>query len=81
MTAAPQIEADQDARIVVWTVGDDQKALAEIKGARFVSGEAIAVCGPGELGPVKLRRGESLRIEIILQEPVRVAMEVSAHEA
>jgi uncharacterized membrane protein YgcG len=81
VTAAPQIEAEQDARIVIWTIGDDQKALAEIKGARFVSGEAIAVCGPGELGPVKLRRGEVLRIEIILQEPVRVAMEVSAHEA
>jgi len=81
MTATPEIEENRDARLLVWTIGDDQKAPAEIKRARFVSGEEIAVSGPGVLGPVKLRRGQPLRIEIVLQEPLRVAMEVSAHEA
>ena len=81
LTAAPLIEADQDARILVWTIGDDQRVPAEIKKARLVSGEEIAICGPGALGPMMLRRGQPLRIEIILQEPVRVAMEVAAYEA
>lgn len=81
MTAAPEIDEDRDARLLIWTVGDDQRVPAEIKKARFLSGEEITIAGPGVLGPVKLRSREPLQIEIILQEPLRVAMEVTAHEA
>lgn len=70
-----------DAMLVISIVGDDQKALAEIKSARFASGGDIAVAKTGVLGPLKFTNGEPLKLEVVLVEPLRVAMEVSAHEA
>lgn len=68
-------------KLNVATVGDDQKAPAEIVEARATDGREIPIAGPGILGPVALPDGGAERIEIRLSEPVRVAMEVSAHEA
>jgi hypothetical protein len=72
----------KNATLAVWTVGDDQKAAAEIVSARMPGGKEIPVKAGGQLGPVILpsNRG-SLRMEIKLREPLLVAMEVSAHEA
>jgi hypothetical protein len=76
-----QTGGNPSLKLVVSTVGDDQKALAEIKSARLVNGGAIPVAGLGLLGPVDLAVDQSIRVEIVLKEPVRVAMEVTAYEA
>ena len=81
MTVVPEQQPTADAMLVIATVGDDQKAPAEIKAARLTSGADIPVAEAGKLGPVKLTAGEPLKLEIVLSEPLRVAMEVSAHEA
>lgn len=81
VTVLSEQTAKADAMLVISTVGDDQKALAEIKSARFVSGKDIPISKTGILGPLKLTANEPLKLEIVLLEPLRVAMEVSAHEA
>jgi hypothetical protein len=81
VTVVPEQQPTADAMLVITTVGDDQKAPAEIKSARLTSGADIPVAETGKLGPVKLTAGEPLKLEIVLSEPLRVAMEVSAHEA
>lgn len=68
-------------KLNVGTVGDDQRAPAEIAEARAADGRQIPLAGPGILGPVLLPDGVAERIEIRLSVPIRVAMEVSAHEA
>lgn len=83
LAVAAEKDTPGDALVAVSVVGDDQRARAEIKKARFASGEDIPIVESelGVLGPIKLNKTESLRIEIVLEEPLRVAMEVSAHEA
>jgi hypothetical protein len=72
----------KSANLAVWTVGDDQKAAAEIQSARLPGGKEVPVKGPGLLGPLILPSSKGvLRLEIRLREPLLVAMEVSAHEA
>ena len=80
VTVLPEKSTDVDGMLVVSTVGDDQKALAEIKSAQFVNGGDISVPKTGVLGPIKFKDGEALKLEIVLSEPLRVAMEVSAYE-
>jgi len=80
-TVLPEETAEANAMLVVSIVGDDQKALAEIKSARFTTGGDIPISKTGVLGPIKFKKGEALKLEIILSEPLRVAMEVSAYEA
>jgi len=62
-------------------VGDDQKVPIRIKSACIADGMPIAVSGVGILGPVQLEPEQMLRLEVQLSEAIRVAMEVSAHEA
>lgn len=81
LALAPEKTVPGDAHIAVSVVGDDQRARAEIKKARFSSGEDIPIAEPGVIGPVSLGKTTPLRIEILLEEPLRVAMEVAAHEA
>ncbi len=81
LAVTPDKECSADAHLIVSTVGDDQKAPAEIKRARFASGEEIPVCEPGIIGPIKLNKDKLIRIDVVLEEPIRVAMEVAAHEA
>ncbi len=66
--------------LVIATIGDDQRAPAEIKSARLASGADIAVAKTGVLGPLKFVAGEPLKFEVVLREPLRVAMDVSAYE-
>lgn len=70
-----------DLILHVATVGDDQKAPAEIVVARTADGNDVPLAGPGVLGPISLPEVTAQHIEIRLSEPVRVAMEVTAHEA
>lgn len=79
-TVSPEKDSSGVATLLICTVGDDQKAPAEIRSARFASGTPIPVVGAGLLGPVALKTGEVIRMEIVLKEPLRVAMEISAHE-
>jgi hypothetical protein len=81
ITIVPEQQEATDAMLVISTVGDDQKAPAEIKSARFANGGDIAVAETGVLGPLKFTDGTPLKLEVVLAEPLRVAMEVSAHEA
>lgn len=70
-----------ESHLKVCVVGDDQRSPAEIKKARLPSGEDVPICETGILGPIKLDKAKPLQIEVVLEEPLRVAMEVSAHEA
>jgi hypothetical protein len=74
-------EGDQPVYLLLSTIGDDQKAPADVEVARFVDGTPIPIVGPGMFGPVSLAVEASLRIEVTLSDPIRVAMEVTAHEA
>lgn len=67
--------------LLVSTVGDDQKAPADIVAARMENDMALPLAGPGLIGPITLSAETVHRIEMTLSEPVRVAMEVVAHEA
>lgn len=71
----------KSVNLVVSTVGDDQKALADIASARTQNGAELPIAGPGMIGPISLSAEGVHRIELTLAEPIRVAMEVSAHEA
>jgi hypothetical protein len=81
VTVVPDQQPATAAMLVISTVGDDQKAPAEIKSARLASGADIAVTETGVIGPLKFTANEPLKLEVVLLEPLRVAMEVSAHEA
>lgn len=81
VTVVPDQQPSGEAMLAISTVGDDQKAPAEIESARLASGQDIPVAEAGILGPVKLTAGTPLKLEVVLSEPLRVAMEVSAHEA
>ncbi len=73
-------EVEKNANLLIWTVGDDQKMVAELKSAKLAEGADLPVAG-GVVGPMKLATDGSIKIEVTLRQPVRVAMEVSAHEA
>jgi len=81
VAVVPEEQPATDAMLALSMVGDDQKAAAEIKAARLASGGDVPVAKPGILGPLKLTAGAPVRLEVVLTEPLRVAMEVSAHEA
>lgn len=76
-----QVKGTQPVNLIISIVGDDQKAPAEISAAHLPDGTEIPILGPGVFGPVMLSENESSRIEVTLAEPIRVAMEVVAHEA
>jgi hypothetical protein len=49
--------------------------------AKIAGGKALDVPQSGTLGPVTFPERGALRIEVVLTEPRRFAMEVEAHEA
>ena len=67
--------------LVVEAIGDDQKAPTELKTATLHDGTPLTVKDGGVVGPLTLPKSGSLLLEVRLKEPVRVSMEVSAHEA
>lgn len=75
------VKAEQasSARLLVWTVGDDQRSAAQVESARTADGKKLEVNG-GAIGPLHLTP-DSIKIELVLREPIRAAMEVTAHEA
>lgn len=75
----PEKGPHNEANLLLWTVGDDQKLPAELKAARIYGGSQLPTSG-GVVGPLNLPK-DGLKIEVTLRLPVRVAMEVSAHEA
>jgi len=76
----PETKRAVDANVLLWTVGDDQRAHADVVAARLVTGEVVPVSG-GVIGPLHLVPSQSLRLEVVLRNPIKTAMEVSAHEA
>ena len=81
LVISSETKGSQSVNLAISTVGDDQKAPAEISAARLADGTAIPITGPGVFGPITLIDDAVHRIEVTLSEPIRVAMEVSAHEA
>lgn len=67
--------------IAVWAVGDDRKAPAEVRSARLLDGAEVTVAANGLIGPLAAPREGALKLEIVLRQPLRVAMEVAAYEA
>jgi hypothetical protein len=82
VTVQSEEKSSTKATLAIWTVGDDRKAPAEIESARLRDGKVIPVKGAGMLGPLVLPNHKgSLHVEVKLREPLRLAMEVAAHEA
>jgi hypothetical protein len=81
LAVTPEATEEKQAKLIVWTVGDDQKHVAEIKTAKIAGGGDVTIEKGGILGPLAMQTGVPLRLEITLRHPQRVAMEVSAHEA
>jgi len=82
LTVQSEHKSAKNATFSVWTVGDQGKSPAEILSARLKDGKTITVKGTGVLGPLVLPNQKgSLHMEIKLREPLRLAMEVAAHEA
>ena len=81
VTVRPEQKTSQKVKIALWLVGDDQRSVAEVKSARLPNGKNLQISSGGLLGPLQLPKGAALQIEVRLREPLRVAMEVSAHEA
>ena len=82
MTVQSEHKSSKNATFSIWTVGDQGKAPAEIESARFNDGKKIALKGTGVVGPLVLPNHKAiLHMEIKLREPLRLAMEVAAHEA
>ena len=82
LTMQSEKSSAKNAMFSLWMVGDQGKAPVEIKSARLRDGKGVPVKGAGLLGPLILPSSKgSLHLEIKLREPLRVAMEVAAHEA
>lgn len=81
VSVRPEKNTSKKVNLAVWAVGDDQRTLAEIQSARLLNGKDLEVSVTGLLGPVSLPKNETLQFEVRLTEALRVAMEVSAHEA
>jgi hypothetical protein len=82
LTVQSEKASPKYALFSVWVVGDQGKAPAEIKSARMRDGKTVPLKGAGMIGPLVLPGSKStLHVEIKLTEPLRIAMEVAAHEA
>jgi hypothetical protein len=81
VSVRPEEKSSKKAQIALWVVGDDQRSIAEVKSVRRIDGGELRVGPGGLLGPLHLSRKSPLRFEVRLSEPIRVAIEVSAHEA
>ncbi|MGO8898428.1 MAG: hypothetical protein ACLQU5_08760 [Isosphaeraceae bacterium] len=80
ITVRPERANPLDATLTLQAVGDDAKEPIRIKGARVVGGADIPFEVYGKVGPVALSSTAPLRLEITLEEPRKMSMEVSANE-
>lgn len=69
------------AVLSISAVGDDASAPIAVTTARLAGGKKVDITQSGKLGPVVFPKAGPLRIEIVLKDPQRLAMEVHAHEA
>lgn len=68
--------------MLIWAVGDDQKVPAGVTTARLLDGTPVPVGQNGlVVGPLKIQANGALKLDVVLSEPLRVAMEVGAYEA
>jgi len=82
LTVQSEDKPSKKSTLSIWMVGDQGKAPAEISSARQKDGKPVPVKGTGVLGPLVLpNRKGTLHLEFKLREPLRLAMEVAAHEA
>ena len=81
MTVRPERAKDHIAVLTLQAVGDDTKAPIRITGAKTAAGEDIPFDPAGKVGPLALSPKDALRIEITLEEPRKLSIEVTAHEA
>jgi len=81
LVVSGQLERSQNVNLIVSTVGDDQKAPAEISAAHLPNGVPVPLVSSDTLGPILLDKNSVYRAELALAHPIRVSMEVSAHEA
>jgi hypothetical protein len=82
LTVQSEEKRAQSAIFSIWIVGDQGKVPAELLSARLQDGRDIPVSGNGLVGPVTMpNKKNAVHLEIKLREPLRLAMEVSAHEA
>ena len=81
MTVRPERAKEQTAILTFQAVGDDTKAPIRIAGARLPNGEDLPFDPAGKVGPVTLSPKDALRIEVTLEEPRKLSIEVTAHEA
>lgn len=69
-----------DIYLSVAAVGDDSLATAvRLKAARTAN-RKLEVPKPGKVGPVAFPKSGPLRVEVMLAEPRRLALEVTAYE-
>jgi hypothetical protein len=81
LTVQSENKTARGATLSIWTVGDQGKAPANISSARQKDGKSVPLKGTGMLGPLVLPNAKGLlHLEIKLKEPLRLAMEVAAHE-
>lgn len=76
-------EAEVQKKVILSfsAVGDDQREAASLKWARLSPSELLTLEKGHLVGPVLLAPGKTLRIEVALVRPGRIAMEVIGHEA
>jgi len=78
---SPQEQISKPFNIVLSVVGDDQKAVASLKSARYATGGDLAVSSDFVVGPISIPKKWPVQLEVVLDESMPVAMEVHAHEA
>jgi hypothetical protein len=82
MVAAETKPDSGQLNMLIWAVGDDGKVPAGVAAAKLPDGTDIPVRQNGlVVGPLKVPPDGVLKLEVVLSEPLRIAMEVSAHEA
>lgn len=82
VTVAPEkAPASGKLNIAIWAVGDDRKAPAEVRSARLLDGTDVPVAASGVIGPIAAPKASAVKFEVVLRQPLRLAMEVAAYEA
>lgn len=77
----PHPQPAGDVYLSVSAVGDDSVPTpVRLRIARQANNRRLAVPQPGRIGPVAFPRTGPLRIEVVLDEPRRLALDVTAHE-
>jgi len=66
--------------LTVQVVGDDAREFVRLRQVLFPNGKVVPHKAGGKVGPVTLDPNKPLRLDIKLEDPRKVAVEVVAHE-